>query len=206
MVAIAPQGAYFSNPRILPRYLSTSTRLICSNQGGGGLTAAVAGFWTNIGIVGTAVDSNWTGGVKKQLVTSTSAALIYGIVGPCSAAGDTDTYEIIIDGITYTLPAITSANLLRTYLGSLGNLLPFDGTVTTSYTNSSLTSTSATSGVQAVQTATNMYIPSPEFQDMFGTPKIWAQRSFTISCTHSASLTTTVNQERQAGVIWRPVP
>lgn len=202
MVAFSNPGAYFNTAKVLPRWIFTAANFTLVDNSAAAVVSSASTFWTDVAIRGAAVDTNWTGGVKKTLLTVNGPAILQAIIGPTSAAADTDIYEVIVDGVTWTSTAITSGVGLRTYIGYTGNQNLFGTTNTTDYLGvPSASAQSTSSGARSV-VGTVVYLPGPSIE-MIGAPLVYATQSLVVSITHSASLTTTTNQERQAGVIYR---
>ena len=202
MVAFSNPGAYFNTAKVLPKWLVTAANFTLVDNSATAVVSSAATFWTDIAIRGVAVDTNWTGATKKQLLSVSGPCVLQGIIGPTSAAADTDIYEVIVDGVTWTSTAITSANGVRTYIGYLSNQNFFGTTNTTDYLGVPTASAQSTSSGARTVTGTVVYCPGPSIE-MLGAPLVYATTSLVVSITHSASLTTTTNQERQAGVIYR---
>lgn len=203
MVAFSNPGAYFNTGQMLPRYLATAAQLNLIDATATSVASSAGTFWTDMAIRGAAVDTNWSAGVKKQLYSFTGACVLEGIIGPTSAGADTDTFEIVVDGVTWTSAALTGAAAARTCLAFLVPAAFFGTTVTTNFlATPPVSAQNATTGLRNI-TGNAAYIVSAA-AEVLGIPYIRASQSLTVSITHSANLTTTTNQERQAGVIVRP--
>lgn len=203
MVAFPVPGAYFNDPRLLPRWLITSANVSLVDSATTSASLEAAGTWTEIGVRGVAVDTNWTAATKKTLLTVNGPAVLEHIIGPTSAAADTDIFEIVVDGVTWTSPTFTSAAGKRIVLGYLASANFFGTTATSNFLwQASVAAQNSTNGLRTNNNG--ILIPSSSLE-MLGTPFIWARNSLVVSITHSANLTTTTNNERQAGVIYRPL-
>lgn len=202
MVAIPlGTGIFYNDPRLMHRWYETAALSLALYQGTTARGAGGANFFTELGVRGVAVDSNWTGGSKKTLLASTSPTLLFHVVGPAQAVGDTAIYEIVVDGITYTLPTTPAAVAgCRSFLGPL----VYPDTFTTSPNNLATLSTIANSSGWGNFAATS-YLPPPYTFATLGMPCLQARSSLTVSITVSAGITATANQERQAGCAYRVV-
>lgn len=195
-------GMFFSDPRLLPRWYETTATLLSLFQDATARAGDTSNFFAELAVRGVAVDTNWTGSSKKTLLSSSSPTLLYHVVGPAQGVGETAIYEIVVDGVTYTLPTSPAATAgCRTCLGPLARAALFTTADANMHT---MTDAAAASGWDKLKNAIG-HMPPPMFFSAVGAPCLYASRSLTVSITVSANITGTASQERQAGVAYRVV-
>lgn len=190
-------GFNFDTPNLMSRQICASAS-ITINDSTTAFTSATAGFWTAMNERGVAVDSNFTAGVAKQILSVTGAGLVNAIVGPVGALNDVITFTIALDGVTYTIATTLSA-AQRSILYCAGNAHSDFFTVAArpeqDATTAGLTSDKTT--IDGGQ----VYLWG--WPNMAGNPLLRFRTSLTVSITHSAGQSGTANQERQSGVMYR---
>lgn len=196
MVAFS-RGFNFTHPnRLIPRVVEAANISLIN----GGTNSASTGsqFFTNLNNSGVAVDSNFSAGVAKQVLSASGRGEILGAVGPTAGGAETTQFIFVLDGATYTSPAYTLASGERAVLW----FASIDGTAfTTAQVGMQVAVLDATKSIQV--NASGQALPGWGSPITFGSPKLQFDASAVISITHSANVTGTANQERQSGVGYR---
>lgn len=199
MVAIASGFNYKTPRKLFPFARSQSVSAISNVAGSTQTDSAAAGFWTNLGNNGVAVDTNFVAATPKQVLSASGAGEILGIIGPVSGGTETTTFTFVLDGVTYTSPAFSVASGERAGLWFAYGTLAAYTTANAGLTGTTLdaTKTIKTDGV---------FIPGWDAPIARNTPKLEFSLTAVISITHSANVTGTASQERQSGVGYRMLP
>lgn len=190
-------GVHFTDPREFKRVIATSSAFALYDD----TTLAgghEAGFWTEMGERGVAVDTDYSAGVAKSLLNVTGKGLIAAVIGPTAGGAETTTFAITVDGVARSIAVSVTS-------GKRAVLMPGHGPAAAFTTSASyLQSGGDLDAGKAMLTATgaNTLLATHELFGLFGTPLLQFQTSCVITCAHSANVTGTSNNERQSGVMY----
>ena len=186
---------YYNPERFFPFVAissNISTTLITAASG----MNSAQGF-TNLAANGVAVDSNFTAGAAKQILSVSGPGEMYGVIGPTAGGAETTQFTVVVDGLTYTSPAFAVTSGDR---AGLWFALTYGAVYTTASGSSSLMTLDAT---KTISNTTTIALPLGMTPVSSSTPKLQFDTSLVVSVTHSANVTGTANQERQSGVGYR---
>jgi len=171
---------------------------------GGDFNTTEATFWTHMGEAGVAVDTNFSAGVAKEILASSTPGELMAVVGPQAGGAETTTFTLVIDGVTYTFPAITLASTMRA--GLVNALSLYTSAANNSFANGSfMFSTPGWNGSKTVASPHDVGIPTHMTPYTYFAPLL-RYNTISVSVTHSANVTGTGSFERQSAVTYRSFP
>lgn len=183
----SPEGFHFRKPNRFNPYCAAAANLFVKDSAGASRSSATTNFHTQMAARGAQVTTDWTGGVKKTLLTVASGSgLVAACVGPTAGGAESTIWEFVVDGVTSTVTVTGLAS------GERGCLLPTnyeqaDYTTAAQLSDpktEALDSDKATFG--AVDSDGVYILP---WRNMWNVRMLEFQNSLTISATHSASIT-----------------
>lgn len=196
-------GIYFSHPEQFIPFAVTAGSIGLSSVSAH-VASTAAGFFTLLADTGVNVDSNFSAGVAKQVLSASGKGELFSVLGPTSGGTETTQFIITRDGATYTSPAFSVASGFRA--GLMCCSLPYSGTL------GGIFGDTAAGGFVPGLDATKKIVTGRLLLPNMGTPQQQAaprmgfNTSLVVSILHSANVTGTGSQERQAGVAYRMFP
>ncbi len=204
---IIENGAFFTDPRLM--HQAFGTRIALNNgafeiyDNTTGRFSDEANFFTRVGVVGTAVDTNWTANSAKTILSSSNGGFCSAIIGPVQATlGDTCKFRLTLDGVLYPdINYTAGAAAERPILGAVA----YNGTYTSAGLDSQGYSDLSTDKKWSkIDGATvSPHILSVENSRALGRALLAWKTSILLEIEISTNLTTTTNQERQAGIVYQ---
>jgi hypothetical protein len=184
----------------MPFASAATTEVWNTNSSAGDSHSGEATFWTDFATSGVAVDTNFSAGVAKQILSTSTEGEMLGVLGPTAGGSETTTFTLVWNGTTYTSPAISLASGERAGL-IIGSAYYNSSTGVGSYDGATF---GFPSGLNAAKTMLTGTVILPSFYSPFAwhTPKLRFV-TLAVSITHSANVTGTANNERQSGVLYR---
>lgn len=207
MVAIARTGVNFADPREMNRVIGPASGLSVHDGANTGTVSTVAGFHTEIGNRGVADNTNWTATTYKTILSiSSGAGYVAGMYGPTGLAGTPTTiFEITVDGVLYTVTLVATTTAQRAYIGA--HMPDLNSNAGATFTSAGVPSDGADSMDASKTTSriTTSFVQLPTWQIMglLGTPCLVFRNSLLIRMQTSENNSTTTNNERQSGVIYK---
>ena len=203
-------AAMHSTPLWMPRYNSADNK-IAIQDGAAANTSRSTTFWTFWNYSGAHVNTAWTAGVSKQIVSVTGPCIFMGAIGPASVgASDTTQIDITVDGRKTTIPAYGPAAATRNIVGPLmmdNNTFGTTGTTNFLHFTEQFAQDTG-SGYQRISSSHTTHFPSPLNADFFGLSRRFTlcRKSLLVEMTHSVDHSTTTNEEQRAGVRYMVFP
>lgn len=194
-------GLYIGSPIVMARWYGTNSSLgntidISDNLG----SPTSAGAWIQYGLRGAVVDTNFTAGISKQILSVVGPALLTHVVGPAvTTLNDTLTFTIVVDGVTFssTTPGLSASD--RSIIGNVHRNSVF----TSDNVMMPIQNAAESGGWRHSATNVNCYVVPAELHALLGTPQLYAKNTLTVSITASANISTTTSNERQCAVCYR---
>jgi len=194
-------GVNFTDPGYLGRWLVPAANLTIWDSAGTATVTTAAAFFTEIGNRGVAVDSNWTADTYKTILSSATWTQSHTLIGPTGLAGTpTTTFEITVNGVVYTIPITATTTGQRAVLG-----IVFQTNIASTSNQFVLGAASmdASKKVSVLGTTNVPYVRNWASIDNYGTPVLDAKISLSVRMKTSENNSTTANQERQCGIVYR---
>jgi len=206
MASLNPTGRGLVDPRQMPRFqtLGNSATEGVSFGGVGGPPLGSATAWTDtqygIGSSGAQVDSQFTGGAYKTVVSLTGRGQLFGCVGPCIADGaDTAYIRITRDGATAVeiswAPGTVNYRIGLGYITGINSAYIFTTPVPLANTNS----------VMNARNLTSYALVGGNGVELFG-GGLRFEVSLLVEMKVDTTQNATANNERRAGAWYRLEP
>jgi hypothetical protein len=193
-------GPHYRHPRLMQPYHIPENKL--SQYSGTGLSTfdtAGGGAFVVMGTRGARVDTNYTAGVAKQIVSLTGPHLIAGFVGPSHTGSSfTCTMEMIADGVSHSKALTVSADWRAGFIAAGFNKSSIY--TTADDIHKEIATTGLTDTGTTLNNETIIFMP---WQHMItlGIPLLYVDSTFVLNITHSAG--TSDGDDRETAILYR---
>lgn len=180
-------GINFKSPKRFLPYCAAATALFVKSSAGSSVNSSTTAFHTQMAARGLQDTTDWTGGVKKTLLTVASGSgLVAACVGPTAGGAQNTIWEFIVDGVTSTVTITGLASGERACLLPL-NYEQADYTTAAQLSDPKTEALDADKATFGAVDSDGVYILP--WRNMWNSPMLEFKNSLTISATHSASIT-----------------
>lgn len=203
MSLFGPKGLSFWHPENFIPFAITAGSIGLSSASAH-VASTAAGFFTLLADAGVNVDSNFSAGVAKQILSASGKGELFSVLGPTSGGTETTQFTIVRDGTTYVSPAFAVASGFRAGLMCCSNA--YSGTIGGMWGD--IAAGGFVPGLDATKTIVTgrLILPNMGTPQQQGAPRMTFNSSLVVSITHSANVTGTGSQERQSGLAYRMLP